>query len=68
MTPSDLLTAPASTSLQAKLTNLRALMQEYQLDAYLIPSADEHLNEYLPEAKQRRMWVSGFTGSAGDFW
>ncbi|KAF3890469.1 MULTISPECIES: aminopeptidase P family protein [Nostocales] len=67
MTPSDLLTAPASTSLQAKLTNLRALMQEYQLDAYLIPSADEHLNEYLPEAKQRRMWVSGFTGSAGDF-
>jgi Xaa-Pro aminopeptidase len=37
------------------------------LDAYLIPSADEHLNEYLPKAKQRREWASGFTGSAGDF-
>ncbi|MEI6065419.1 MAG: M24 family metallopeptidase, partial [Pseudanabaena sp. ELA748] len=40
---------------------------KYQLDAYFVPSADEHLNEYLPEAKQRRQWISGFTGSAGDF-
>ncbi|GAB1545266.1 M24 family metallopeptidase [Scytonema sp. NUACC21] len=68
MTPSELLTSPSRVgSTQAKLTDLRKLMDEYQLDAYLIPSADEHLNEYLPEAKQRRMWVSGFTGSAGDF-
>ncbi|MBD2776272.1 aminopeptidase P family protein [Iningainema tapete] len=67
MTPLDLSTAPTSvSSLQAKLSNLRALMEDYNLDAYLIPSADEHLNEYLPEARQRRMWVSGFTGSAGD--
>jgi len=67
MTPPDLLTASAPvSSLRAKLTDLRALMEEHQLDAYLIPSADEHLNEYLPEAKQRRIWFSGFTGSAGD--
>lgn len=67
MTPLYLSTAPTSvSSLQAKLSNLRALMEEYNLDAYLIPSADEHLNEYLPEALGRRMWVSGFTGSAGD--
>ncbi|NJP08888.1 MAG: aminopeptidase P family protein [Leptolyngbyaceae cyanobacterium RU_5_1] len=46
---------------------LRSLLTTHQLDAYLIPSADEHLNEYLPEAKQRRKWASGFTGSAGDF-
>ncbi len=46
---------------------LRALMAEHNLDAYLIPSADEHLNEYLPKARQRRQWVSGFTGSVGDF-
>jgi Xaa-Pro aminopeptidase len=24
------------------------------------------LNEYLPEAKRRRIWLSGFSGSAGD--
>lgn len=42
-------------------------MQQQQIDIYFVPSADEHLNEYLPAAKQRRQWISGFTGSAGDF-
>jgi len=61
----DLLqTNQGSTS--AKLNALRSLMQSHQLDSYWVPSADEHLNEYLPEAKQRRAWVSGFTGSVGD--
>lgn len=52
--------------IQAKLTGLRSLMTTHQLDAYLIPAVDEHLNLSSPEAKQRRAWVSGFTGSAGD--
>ena len=50
-----------------KFAVLRSHLSQYQLDAYFVPSADEHLNEYLPEAKQRRQWISGFTGSAGDF-
>ncbi len=53
-------------NVREKFADLRAFFQEDVLDAYLIPSADEHLNEYLPAAKQRRVWVSGFTGSAGD--
>jgi Xaa-Pro aminopeptidase len=52
---------------KGRLQALRALMAQHQLDAYLIPSVDEHINEYLPESKQRRAWVSGFSGSAGDF-
>ncbi|MGC8712470.1 MAG: aminopeptidase P family protein [Leptodesmis sp.] len=56
-----------STDVSAKLAALRSLLIAQNVDAYLIPSADEHLNEYLPEAKQRRKWISGFTGSAGDF-
>ncbi|UIE39512.1 aminopeptidase P family protein [Leptodesmis sichuanensis] len=56
-----------STDVSAKLAALRSLLVAQNVDAYLIPSADEHLNEYLPEAKQRRKWISGFTGSAGDF-
>lgn len=60
--------APSRPSVIAtKLTALRQLLSQHHLDGYLIPSADEHLNEYLPEAKQRRSWISGFTGSAGDF-
>ena len=50
-----------------KFVALRSQLVKHQLDAYFVPSADEHLNEYLPEAKQRRQWISGFTGSAGDF-
>ena len=49
-----------------KLANLRALMANYDLDCYFIPAVDEHLNLSVPAAKQRRAWISGFTGSAGD--
>jgi len=63
----DVLQSPTRfTSIAAKFAALRSHLTQHQLDAYLIPSADEHLNEYLPEAKQRRDWISGFTGSAGD--
>ncbi len=54
-------------SLLDKLNQFRCLMAEQQIDGYFIPSADEHLNEYPPTAKLRRQWLSGFTGSAGDF-
>jgi Xaa-Pro aminopeptidase len=68
MTPIELLNAPSQTTdVAAKITAMRSLLTAHQLDAYLIPSADEHLNEYLPEIKQRRKWASGFTGSSGDF-
>jgi Xaa-Pro aminopeptidase len=63
----DLLPSLTQTPVAAKLTALRSHLSNHNLDAYLIPSADEHLNEYLPELKQRRKWISGFTGSAGDF-
>ena len=49
-----------------KLADLRALMAKYDLDCYFIPAVDEHLNLSVPAAKQRRAWISGFTGSAGD--
>ncbi|MGE0201611.1 MAG: M24 family metallopeptidase [Candidatus Melainabacteria bacterium] len=49
-----------------KLTTLRTRMKVFGLNALLVPSADEHLNEYLPAHTQRRQWLSGFTGSAGD--
>lgn len=64
-------TSPQSSSdlldITPKFVALRSQLAKHKLDAYFVPSADEHLNEYLPEAKQRRQWISGFTGSAGDF-
>lgn len=50
----------------ARLQQLRQLLHEKGLDGFLVPSADEHLNEYLPENHKRRQWITGFTGSAGD--
>lgn len=44
---------------------LREKMAQHQLDAWIIPTADPHLSEYLPEHWQARAWLSGFTGSAG---
>ncbi|MCU0540691.1 MAG: aminopeptidase P family protein [Oscillatoriaceae cyanobacterium Prado104] len=49
-----------------KISGLRALMGDGNLDCYLIPAIDEHLNLSVPAAKQRRAWICGFTGSAGD--
>lgn len=48
-----------------KLNALRALMQEQNIDAYIIPSSDPHISEYLPKHYKCIAWTSGFTGSAG---
>lgn len=47
------------------LVALRLAMQQARVDACLIPSADPHLSEYLPEYWQIRKWLTGFTGSVG---
>jgi Xaa-Pro aminopeptidase len=49
-----------------RLAALRAAMSARDLELYLVTSADEHVNEYLPPWRIRREWLSGFTGSAGD--
>ncbi|MDF1759274.1 MAG: aminopeptidase P family protein [Coxiellaceae bacterium] len=56
----------ATTTTVDKLTALRQQMADYNLDFYYVPSSDAHQDEYVPEVWQRRQWISGFTGSAGD--
>ena len=50
---------------QDKLAKLREVMQQNQVDAFIVYSADPHMSEYLPKEWQERKWISGFTGSAG---
>jgi Xaa-Pro aminopeptidase len=57
---------PDPAPIARRLAALRERMAGHTLDVYLVPSADEHQNEYLPPHKLRRETVSGFTGSAGD--
>jgi len=40
-------------------------MNRQGIDAYIVPTSDPHLSEYLPEHWRCREWASGFTGSAG---
>jgi len=59
---------PDTTGLRAeRLAQLRAAMARHQVDAFIVPSADPHLSEYLPGRWQGREWLSGFTGSVGTF-
>ena len=48
-----------------RLAAIRAAMQAQQIDAYIIPSSDPHISEYLPDRYKCIAWASGFTGSAG---
>ncbi len=54
-----------NTLIPARLAALRQAMQQHGVAACIVPSADPHLSEYLPEHWQARAWLSGFTGSAG---
>jgi Xaa-Pro aminopeptidase len=52
-------------SVNEKLAALRGKMKENGVQAYIIPSSDPHMSEYLPAHWTTRSYFSGFTGSAG---
>ncbi len=47
------------------LALLRGKMKEAGVQAYIIPSSDPHMSEYLPTHWEARSYFSGFNGSAG---
>lgn len=48
-----------------RIERVRDALRAAGAHAALVPSADPHLSEYLPERWQGRQWLSGFTGSMG---
>ena len=52
-------------SVPQRLARVRQAMAAGGIDAFLVPSADPHLSEYLPGYWQGRQWLSGFHGSVG---
>lgn len=50
---------------QEKLSEIRKQMKADNVQAYIIPSADPHISEYLPNHYKCIPFASGFTGSAG---
>ena len=49
--------------IKSRLSLVREALVRHGAHALLVPSADPHLSEYLPERWQGRVWLSGFTGS-----
>ena len=48
-----------------RLAGLRSAMAAAGVDAFVVPSGDPHLSEYVHPCYERRGFISGFTGSAG---
>ena len=52
-------------TIRSRLAALRERMRSLDIDALIIPRADEYLGEYLPVHNERLLWATGFSGSAG---
>lgn len=48
-----------------RIAALRAALRETGVDGFIVPRADEHQSEYVPDNAERLAWLTGFTGSAG---
>ena len=48
-----------------RIAKLRELMKERHIDAYIVPTADFHESEYVGTYFESRIFLTGFTGSAG---
>ena len=54
-----------NTTIKERIRALRTWMKQTGIDAFIIPSTDPHLSEYVAPHWQSREWISGFTGSGG---
>ena len=48
-----------------RIASLRDVMRKAGVAACIIPGTDPHASEYIADYWKERVWISGFTGSAG---
>ena len=48
-----------------KIKKIKKLLNNYNLDGYIIPKNDEFFGEYVPNNKDNLKFTSNFTGSYG---
>jgi len=53
----------ANSIYSRRLARVRALMKKKRIDALIVPSADPHLGEYVPDHWRIIRWLTGFSGS-----
>lgn len=52
-------------TIKQRINALRTKFGQEGIAAFIVPSTDPHLSEYVAPHWQSREWISGFTGSAG---
>ena len=48
-----------------RVARLRAELAKRKLDGFVVTTADQHQNEYVPACEERLAWLTGFSGSLG---
>ncbi len=48
-----------------RIEALRSFLKQKNIKAFIVPSTDPHMSEYVAPHWEARQWISGFTGSAG---
>lgn len=52
-------------TINERVKKLRSLMKDRGMAAYIVNTSDPHQSEYVADHYKGRIWISGFTGSAG---
>ncbi len=52
-------------TINERVAKVRGMMKANGISAYIIPSSDPHMSEYVSEHWKTRAFISGFSGSAG---
>ena len=53
------------TQIKERLEALRQAMKNAGVAACIVPGTDPHAGEYIADYWKERVWITGFTGSAG---
>ena len=51
--------------IRSRIDALQAIMKEKHIDVWMVCTADYHQSEYVADYFKMRVFLSGFTGSAG---
>lgn len=51
--------------IRERIESLRAVMAQWEVDCYIVPTADFHQSEMVGDYFRAREYITGFTGSAG---
>ncbi len=50
---------------KVRLRKLKKFLSKNKLDGFIIPKSDEHQGEYIAKRSERLLWLTGFSGPAG---